>query len=197
MVAKYKSVNILSDLEVEEKMEMGLCFLCDEPFTMEHQLLCKNIRIFMMDDEDEGEPEHEALQQQVGDLAANNAEEPHTELHEEVHGIAEDSLCVSICNSQTPKSTSTSTDMNMEKPTDSTHVFFDTLMSCDGDIEQSQVEDNTVTNLVSEMKSTDNDSSFVIDGNAVLTTPLQVFDQMPMKWLNSTSVNQQPSTISS
>ncbi|MCI47655.1 hypothetical protein A2U01_0068897, partial [Trifolium medium] len=65
--------------------------------------------------------------------------------------------------------------MNMEKPTNSTHIFFDTLMSCDGDIEQSQVEDNTITNPVSEMKSTDNDSSFLSDGNAVLTTPLQVF----------------------
>jgi hypothetical protein len=57
----------------------------------------------------------------------------------------------------------------MEKPTDSTHIFFDSLMSCDGDIEQSQVEDNTFTNPV---------------------LPLQVFDQMPMKRLNSTSMNQ-------
>ncbi|PNX64426.1 hypothetical protein L195_g062109, partial [Trifolium pratense] len=47
------------------------------------------------------------------------------------------------------------------------------------------------------MKSTDNDSSFLSDGNAVLTTTLQVFDQMPVKPLNSTSVNQQHSTISS
>ncbi|PNX89632.1 hypothetical protein L195_g045754, partial [Trifolium pratense] len=63
--------------------------------------------------------------------------------------------------------------------------------------EQLQVEDNTVPNPVSDMKSTDNDSSFLSDGNAVLTTTLQVFDQMPVKPLNSTSVNQQHSTISS
>ncbi|MCI73117.1 hypothetical protein A2U01_0094381, partial [Trifolium medium] len=57
--------------------------------------------------------------------------------------------------------------MNMEKPTESTH----------GDIGQSQVEDSTVTNPVSEMESTNNGSSFLSDGNAILTTPLQVFDQ--------------------
>jgi hypothetical protein len=49
-------------------------------------------------------------------------------------------------------------------------------MSCDSDIEQSQVEDNTFTNPV---------------------LPLQVYDKMPMKRLNSTSVNLQHSTISS
>lgn len=37
-------------------MEMSLCFLCDEPFTMEHQSEHKNIEMFMMDVDDEGEP---------------------------------------------------------------------------------------------------------------------------------------------
>lgn len=48
-------------MEVEEKMEMGICFLYDEPFTLEHQLLHhKNIQIIVMDEE-EIEPEIEGL----------------------------------------------------------------------------------------------------------------------------------------
>jgi hypothetical protein len=186
MGAKYKLVKICSVEEVEEKMEMGICFICDKPFTVEYQLLHHtNIQMIMKEDEEEidldGEGPTEQKQNEGHGFNSVEAysfttEESHKEQHEEVHSNAEDSLCVSICNSQTPTSTSIPTNMNMEKPTDSTHIFFDSLMSCDGDIEQSQVEDNTFTNPV---------------------LPLQVFDQMPMKRLNSTSMNQQHSTISS
>lgn len=53
MATKYKVVTTLGAMEVEESMEMGLCFLCDEPFTLEHQLLHhKNIKIIVMDEEE-------------------------------------------------------------------------------------------------------------------------------------------------
>ncbi|CAJ2673208.1 uncharacterized protein LOC123900042 [Trifolium pratense] len=53
MGPKYKSVKILSAVEVEEKMEMGLCFVCNEPFTVDHALKHKGIRykVIEMDEE--------------------------------------------------------------------------------------------------------------------------------------------------
>jgi len=53
MFAKHNLMKFFSAFEVEEKMEMSLYFLCDEPFTMEHQSDRKNIKIFMMDVDDE------------------------------------------------------------------------------------------------------------------------------------------------
>jgi hypothetical protein len=38
MGAKYNPVKILNALDAEDKLEMGLCFICDKPFTFEHQL---------------------------------------------------------------------------------------------------------------------------------------------------------------
>jgi hypothetical protein len=65
MAAKHILVKVLSALEVEEKMELGLCFLCDEPFTLEHQLLHKNIRISVVDVDEEVEPDCESPSQQM------------------------------------------------------------------------------------------------------------------------------------
>jgi len=48
MAAKYKLMKTLSAIEVEEKMEMSLCFLCDEPLTLDHnQLKHENVKIVM------------------------------------------------------------------------------------------------------------------------------------------------------
>jgi hypothetical protein len=136
MGAKYKLVKICSVEEAEEKMEMGICFICDKPFSVEHQLQHHtNIRITMKDEE-EVESESEVLGKQVGDLSTNTTKEPPKEKQEEVHGIAEDSLCVSICNSHIPKPTST--DMNMEKHTESTMFFSNSLMFGDDDPKKSQ-----------------------------------------------------------
>jgi hypothetical protein len=158
--ATYKPVKILNALEVEEKMELGLCFLCDEPFTLEHQLLHKNIKIVTMDDEDDVEPEE--CQEEVHQLQLNNP--------------------VAFPITFPPKSLSSN---------DSVSFICDSLVADkDDSAEQSHVEDNTVTDSVSTMKSTDNNSSFLSDGNAIPTMPLQVFDQMPMKRLKSTSMNQ-------
>ncbi len=57
MAFKHSYMKILNSLQVDGKIERGLCFLCDEPFTIEHQLVHKNINIFMMDIEDEEEPQ--------------------------------------------------------------------------------------------------------------------------------------------
>jgi hypothetical protein len=55
-----------SALEVEEKMEIGLCFLCDKPLTLDHfQLNHKKIKIVMRDiDEDEVRPIYRLMYQQ-------------------------------------------------------------------------------------------------------------------------------------
>ncbi|PNY00270.1 hypothetical protein L195_g023546 [Trifolium pratense] len=63
MGAKYKLVKICSVEEAEEKMEMGICFICDKPFSLEHQLMHhKNIQITMKDKDEDKE------------VADNNAE---------------------------------------------------------------------------------------------------------------------------
>jgi hypothetical protein len=54
MVAKYKPVKVLSALEVEERMELGLCFLCDELFTPYHAMKKHKsiqVKVIKMDDE--------------------------------------------------------------------------------------------------------------------------------------------------
>jgi hypothetical protein len=43
---------------------------------------------------------------------------------------------------------------NQEKSANSTHVFFDSLMSCDDDAEQSHVEDYNVADPVSKWRIT-------------------------------------------
>jgi hypothetical protein len=43
MATKHKSVIILSALEVEEKMGMSFCLVCDEPFTQDRALKHKGI----------------------------------------------------------------------------------------------------------------------------------------------------------
>jgi hypothetical protein len=91
MTARYKLKKILSVMEVEEKMEMGLCFLCDEPLTLDHfQLKHTNVKIVMRDiDEDEVQAEGEDLQQQCA-FSANDTEIPLPENHQEkVHDVAE------------------------------------------------------------------------------------------------------------
>jgi len=59
MAAKYKLMKTFSAIEVEEKLKMSLCFLCDEPLTLDHhQIKHKNVKIVMRDiDEDDVEPE--------------------------------------------------------------------------------------------------------------------------------------------
>jgi hypothetical protein len=53
----------LSVIEVEEKMKMGLCFLCDEHLTSDHhhQLKHKNVKIVMRDI-DEDDVKHDQIQ---------------------------------------------------------------------------------------------------------------------------------------
>ncbi|PNX73304.1 hypothetical protein L195_g029203 [Trifolium pratense] len=45
---------ILSALEVENKIAMGLCLICDESFTVDHAMKHKGIRLVVieMDEED-------------------------------------------------------------------------------------------------------------------------------------------------
>ncbi|CAJ2645523.1 unnamed protein product [Trifolium pratense] len=60
MGAKYKLVRICTVEEAEEKMEMGICFICDIPFTVEHQLLHHtNIQMIMKENEEETELDSE------------------------------------------------------------------------------------------------------------------------------------------
>jgi thioester reductase-like protein len=68
MVAKYKLLKTLSALEGEENMEMRLCFLCDEPITLDHyyQLKHKNIQIVLRDI-DEAEVELEGEKATISD----------------------------------------------------------------------------------------------------------------------------------
>ncbi|CAJ2632745.1 unnamed protein product [Trifolium pratense] len=55
MAEKYKSVKILSAFEVEEKMELGLCLLCDEIFTRDHASKHKRIRFKVVEMDEEGD----------------------------------------------------------------------------------------------------------------------------------------------
>jgi hypothetical protein len=54
MAAKYKPLKVLSALKVEERMELGLCFLCDELFTLDHAMKKHKsiqVKVIEMDDE--------------------------------------------------------------------------------------------------------------------------------------------------
>ncbi|GAU34189.1 hypothetical protein TSUD_162900 [Trifolium subterraneum] len=107
-------------------------------------------------------------------VAANNSEEPPTEKYEEVHGIA-DSLCFSICNSQTPISTST----NMKKPTDSTPCFLDSLMFSDDDDTKKSHSDDEIP--VTFVKSFSFDYSFVY----ITSVAVKVPPYSPFQWQTS------------
>jgi hypothetical protein len=106
---------------------------------VEHQLLHHtNIQMIMKEDEEEIDLDSEGPieQKQNEGHGFNSVEayslttvEPHKEQHEEVHGIAEDSLCVSICNSQTPTSTSTNVE-NGETPTSCLKTTLSQIQFC-------------------------------------------------------------------
>jgi hypothetical protein len=120
MAAKYKHVKSLSALEVEEKMEMGLCFLCDEPFTLEHhELKHKRIRfkVMEMDEEVDWDVSHkpsnlncnlistQSYEPELGYSSMSEGGELLLEKDEEVQGIVEDSQKSSICTQKTPSPT--------------------------------------------------------------------------------------------
>ncbi|GAU44602.1 hypothetical protein TSUD_240940 [Trifolium subterraneum] len=107
--------------------------------------------MIMKDDEEEIELDSEGPIEVEAEREANCTEEPQTENHEEDHGIAEASLCFSVCNSQILKSTLT--DMNMEKTTDSAPYFLKPLMFDDNNTEKSQEVDKLVAHPVSEINT--------------------------------------------
>ena len=71
----------LSDSEWQEKREKGLCFRCDEKFTMGHRCKKKELRVVLVSDEEEADWEEidqahpreilEDVQQEVIELSLN------------------------------------------------------------------------------------------------------------------------------
>jgi len=53
MTIKHNWMKILNALEVGGKMEMGLCLLCDESFTLDHVMKHKGIRLVVIDMDEE------------------------------------------------------------------------------------------------------------------------------------------------
>jgi len=53
MAAKHNPMKILSAFEVGGKMEMGLCLLCDESFTLDHAMKHKGVRFIVVDLDEE------------------------------------------------------------------------------------------------------------------------------------------------
>ncbi|KAK2438827.1 hypothetical protein QL285_023561 [Trifolium repens] len=115
MAAKYKHVKSLSALEVEEKMEMGLCFLCDEPFTLEHhEWKHKRIRfkVMEMDEEVDRDVSHkpsnlncnlistQSYEPELGYSSMSEGGELPLEKDEEVQGIVTKRLKLTLLNQQ-------------------------------------------------------------------------------------------------
>ncbi|PNX59036.1 hypothetical protein L195_g051215, partial [Trifolium pratense] len=222
MGSKHNLVKILSALDVEEKMELGLCFVCDEPFTIDHALKHKRIRFKVIEMDKEVDTKfsqkpstpnsnmlstHMCVPRQ-GCSSVNSIEAPQPSKLEEVKGIDEDFQQSSIVKLQTPSLISTF--MNQEIATDSNPSIFDPSFSGDDATYKALVEDKVATNpdssfltdlsivpspSLSLSVSTEEDFTVTqypsIASYRLLQHTLQVFDEMPTKHLNPTSLNQQ------
>jgi hypothetical protein len=103
MAAKHKLVKILSAHEVEEKMEMGLCLLCDELFTPDHAMKHKRIRFKVIEMDEEVDMNFSQKPSNLHCSPQNKVPQPST--REEVQGIVENSQPPSFLKSQTQKLT--------------------------------------------------------------------------------------------
>ncbi|CAJ2667102.1 unnamed protein product [Trifolium pratense] len=195
MTAKHKLVKVLNALDVEDKMEMGLCFICDKPFNFEHQLWHhKNIQIVMMDEE-EVEKECESFTQQQIDFSkfdgvVHKDEAP--ELKLDCHTATPTILLpkpqgIHTFNHNTnvhepeqiQKTPSSTTTIPPKSPslTNSIPEFSNSMLSDKDDKKKTHVEQEVVgdsnfeTNV--EMKNIEHNSSFLNGRNIVLTQSLK------------------------
>ncbi|CAJ2628684.1 unnamed protein product [Trifolium pratense] len=204
MGAKYKLVKICSVEEAEEKMEMGICFICDKPFTVEHQLLHHtNIQMIVKEDEEEIDLDSE------GFIEQKQNEGPGV-TSTEVYSPKIDGVFVAPINCTTQQTLNLTSTILNQKISYSTPIFSDSMLPGNEDTKKTHVEAKVIVDSNSEMKNIARDSSFLtgcnvvptpsikegftakpsIDAYSLLQPALQVFDEMSMKKMKATSLNQ-------
>ncbi|XP_045819251.1 uncharacterized protein LOC123912737 [Trifolium pratense] len=190
MAAKYKLVKILNVEEVEEKMEMGICFICDKPFSVEHQLLHHtNIQMIMKQNEEKTELDNEGpIEQKMNEGHGSKSAEAYS-LTTETTTVPPKSQGIDTFNHNTnvhepetdeqiQKTPSSTTTIPPKSPsvTNSTPEFSDSLLSGNEDTKKTHVEAKVlkvVADSNSEMKNIARDSSFLTHCNVVSTPSIK------------------------